>query len=294
MPMAIPWPVWMIFLASAGGHCRKLPECRGVWRLPRGESLISPPSHCTACKKNIAWYDNVPIASWFILRGKCRHCGTTFSIRYAMVELATAILFAGLFWAYFIVRVRTDMPAFAHGGWLIYANHVVLGCVLLVSSLIDRDHFIIELRVCYLAAIIGAAAAAVGPYIGAISQNHCAGISLGVGNPTTAMATIGAVIGLGVSAVLLRCGVIHRSFEQWDRQVQQALEAGKEMPTCPPGVVRSEMVREMAFLAAPAADGDAGSGSWRDDPTARQRRGGHKSLLFRGFGGCLAVSLGLS
>ncbi|MCK4807230.1 MAG: prepilin peptidase, partial [Candidatus Aegiribacteria sp.] len=68
-----------------------------AWRVPREESIVKPPSRCISCGKRIEWYDNIPVLSWFILRGRCRSCGAHFSIRYAMVELLTGLLFAGIF-----------------------------------------------------------------------------------------------------------------------------------------------------------------------------------------------------
>ena len=62
-------------------------------RLPRGESLISPPSHCPKCDTPIRWYDNLPILGWLLLRGRCRSCGESISWRYPAVELATGLLF---------------------------------------------------------------------------------------------------------------------------------------------------------------------------------------------------------
>ena len=67
-----------------------------VWRVPRGESVVSPPSHCPGCDMPIAPRDNVPVVSWLLLRGRCRGCGTRISTRYPLVELLTAALFAGL------------------------------------------------------------------------------------------------------------------------------------------------------------------------------------------------------
>ena len=67
-----------------------------VWRLPRGESLAAPPSHCPACGKSIAPYDNVPIVSWVLLQGRCRNCGVRISARYPVVELLTAVAFAAV------------------------------------------------------------------------------------------------------------------------------------------------------------------------------------------------------
>ncbi|MBI2514365.1 MAG: prepilin peptidase [Opitutae bacterium] len=63
-----------------------------IYRLPKGESIVTPGSHC-ACGRPIAWHDNIPILSWLILRGRARCCGRKFSVRYPAIELATALLF---------------------------------------------------------------------------------------------------------------------------------------------------------------------------------------------------------
>ncbi|MGZ4639665.1 MAG: prepilin peptidase, partial [Actinomycetes bacterium] len=57
-----------------------------AWRLPRGESLAHPPSHCPSCDTPIKPYDNVPVLSWLLLRGRCRACGAPISARYPLVE----------------------------------------------------------------------------------------------------------------------------------------------------------------------------------------------------------------
>jgi leader peptidase (prepilin peptidase)/N-methyltransferase len=64
-------------------------------RLPLRRSLVSPPSACMACETPIKWYDNVPLISYAILRGRCRSCGTHILLRYPAVELVTALLVAG-------------------------------------------------------------------------------------------------------------------------------------------------------------------------------------------------------
>jgi leader peptidase (prepilin peptidase)/N-methyltransferase len=67
-----------------------------LWRVPRGESVIAPPSHCPACETRLSPAELVPVVSWLALRARCRHCGTHISARYPLVELATAALFAGV------------------------------------------------------------------------------------------------------------------------------------------------------------------------------------------------------
>jgi leader peptidase (prepilin peptidase)/N-methyltransferase len=69
-----------------------------VWRLPRSESLSHPPSHCPTCQHPIRPYDNVPVLSWLILRGRCRDCAARISARYPAVELLTCGLFALMAW----------------------------------------------------------------------------------------------------------------------------------------------------------------------------------------------------
>lgn len=64
-----------------------------IWRVPRGESVVSPPSHCPGCNEPIAPRDNIPVLSWLVLRGRCRRCRNPISARYPAVELVTAVLF---------------------------------------------------------------------------------------------------------------------------------------------------------------------------------------------------------
>lgn len=62
-----------------------------ISRIPRGESIITPPSHCPRCGSSIAWYDNIPLLSYLFLRGRCRHCRDAIALRYPLVEMMTAL-----------------------------------------------------------------------------------------------------------------------------------------------------------------------------------------------------------
>jgi leader peptidase (prepilin peptidase) / N-methyltransferase len=64
-----------------------------IARLPAGESLLHPRSHCLRCGQTIRWYDNIPVLSWLLLRARCRHCAATISWRYPLVEIGTAVWF---------------------------------------------------------------------------------------------------------------------------------------------------------------------------------------------------------
>lgn len=106
-----------------------------IWRVPRKESIVTPPSHCPGCDAKIANRDNIPVVSWLLLRGKCRSCGTPISARYPLVELLTALLFAA-------VGAR-----FAHS-WALPAYLVLTGA-LIALSLIDLEHFLLPNRIIY-------------------------------------------------------------------------------------------------------------------------------------------------
>lgn len=68
-----------------------------ISRIPRDQSIITPPSHCEACAVPIRWFDNIPFASWLALRGRCRSCGVRIPARYPAVELLTALLFTACY-----------------------------------------------------------------------------------------------------------------------------------------------------------------------------------------------------
>lgn len=71
-----------------------------VWRVPRGESVVSPPSACPRCGHEIRARDNVPVLSWLVLRGRCRDCATKISPRYPLVELTCGVLFGLMAWRF--------------------------------------------------------------------------------------------------------------------------------------------------------------------------------------------------
>jgi leader peptidase (prepilin peptidase)/N-methyltransferase len=127
---AIPFHFWtvtfFIFGCIVGSF---LNVC--IYRLPRGENIIFPPSHCPHCKYHIPWYLNIPLFTWVYLRGRCAHCQAPISARYFIVELLTGSLFA-LSW----LCVGSTSLTLA----LIYC--LVVGA-LIVSSFIDLEHFLI-------------------------------------------------------------------------------------------------------------------------------------------------------
>src|SRR5262245_39650319 len=71
-----------------------------IYRLPRELSVVLPRSACPNCKQPIAFYDNVPVLSWLILRGRCRNCKTKITSRYLLIELLTGLLFVACYWEF--------------------------------------------------------------------------------------------------------------------------------------------------------------------------------------------------
>jgi leader peptidase (prepilin peptidase)/N-methyltransferase len=98
-----------------------------IWRIPLGESIIVPPSHCPRCARPIRPWDNVPVLSYLLLRGKCRHCGERISPLYPAVELLTAFLMLTCYFAFGL------SPAF--GKWLIFCALII---VLIFTDLRER------------------------------------------------------------------------------------------------------------------------------------------------------------
>lgn len=127
-----------------------------IYRMPAEKSIVKPASHCGSCKTPIAWYDNLPLVSWFLLGGKCRHCGARFSFRYWAVELLTASLFLWV-WLQFGPDVWTlaEFPASALLPPLIVPIYWLLLGGLIVATFIDLDHYIIPDEISIGGVVVG-------------------------------------------------------------------------------------------------------------------------------------------
>lgn len=112
-----------------------------IHRLPLKQSVVTPPSRCPGCGNLLRWFDNVPIVSYAVLRGRCRACRNPISIQYPIVEAATAGLFLLHFW------VLGPTPLFA--------VRVAFACALLVLFLIDLEHQILPDRITLPGIVIG-------------------------------------------------------------------------------------------------------------------------------------------
>ncbi len=212
--MAVPDWIWFVFIFAFG--C-----CIGsflnvvIYRLPRDESLIRPPSACPACGRHIRFYDNIPLVSWLLLGAKCRYCKAPISARYFVIELLTGVIFTGLFLLYFRTDLRTGVCPFLQGGWAIYLLHIILLAALLAASAIDLSLWLIPLSICWFITAAGLIGSALSVYIidPAVIRGYALLPSASV---ATASLAAGAAIGLAISWGLLATGLIKRSYESED------------------------------------------------------------------------------
>ncbi|MEO2082409.1 MAG: prepilin peptidase [Desulfurobacteriaceae bacterium] len=112
-----------------------------IYRIPKGKSVVLPPSSCPNCGSPIAWYDNIPVISYLILKGKCRHCGEKISIRYPLVEILTALMTLAV-----TCKFGVSFDLF---------YYLILVYYLIVISFIDIDTMEIPVKFSYFALILG-------------------------------------------------------------------------------------------------------------------------------------------
>jgi leader peptidase (prepilin peptidase)/N-methyltransferase len=123
----------VLVLAAALGLCVGSFLNVVIYRLPRGQSLSRPPSRCPKCENRLAWFENIPILSWLMLRGRCRRCGERISIQYPIVEVVTAVAA--------VVVVLTTPPG------VLLASRLVLTAILIALFAIDLELQILPNRI---------------------------------------------------------------------------------------------------------------------------------------------------
>ncbi len=191
--------VWLIFLLMIGA-------CVGsflnvvIYRLPRRESIIFPPSHCPGCGRGIKFYDNIPLLSWLMLRGKCRFCKMPISPRYLAIEAATAALVGGLYICYYMLEIREGVGPLGQS-WPMFLAHAALLCCLLVCSVVDMETWTVPLEVCWVVSLVGIVSSGVSPH------RFMPPIS-----PVAGAMSLGAAAGLAIALTLKYFGLIRDSF----------------------------------------------------------------------------------
>src|SRR5262245_2420203 len=172
--MNFPIILWLLFIFAMGAAVGSLLNVC-VARLPLEKSLMWPSSHCGSCFRPIRWLDNIPLVSYWLLRGRCRSCGARFSIRYFLIELGTALGFVGLFLIEIVFNFH-DLPYFRanHGlilfgqipwqAWAFFIHHAILLSLLIVAAACDLERREIPLGLTFLGAGIGLIGATLFPW----------------------------------------------------------------------------------------------------------------------------------
>ena len=155
-----------------------------IHRLPLGQSIVSPPSHCPHCQYSIPWFLNIPLITWVYLRGRCRNCGAPISIRYFLVELLTGLVFLSC-WLRF-GRQSIWLP-------LVYA---VFLSGLIVATFIDFEHFIIPDEITVGGVVAGFVCSLLWP---ALHRTTSLSTSL-------IQSALGVAVGAGLIYTILRVG----------------------------------------------------------------------------------------
>ena len=158
--------VWGLCLGSFLNVC--------ILRLPHDQSLVRPPSTCPRCHRPIAWRDNIPVVSWLLLRGRCRHCHQPISIQYPLIELVV-----GAIWIGAVLGYGVSLHALAGG---------LFGTILLGIAITDARHYLIPDEYTWGGLIIGLA------------------LSLAGGADGFLRAVLGAAVGFALLFAVARLG----------------------------------------------------------------------------------------
>ena len=178
---AVPFHFWSAVLFTFGCMVGSfLNVC--IHRMPRGMSVVSPPSHCPHCNYSIPWFLNIPLLTWLSLRGKCANCKTPISSRYFLVELLTGVAFLGCWLAF-----GKSSAALALMYCLVLAGFIV-------ATFIDFEHFIIPDEVTIGGMVVGALCSFVVPALHQVP---------GAPVPPAAKALLLSFVGMAVGAGLV-------------------------------------------------------------------------------------------
>ena len=145
-----------------------------IYRLPRGESLAFPASHCTSCGKPIRAFDNVPLLGWLLLRGRARCCKAPISPRYPLVELLGGLL-GGALIQVAVLTLPLDTPLWQGG--LLFAAELALGLGLIAAAFIDLSHMYLPDQLTLGGAVLGVLSVPLRP--GATFQESLIGAGVG-------------------------------------------------------------------------------------------------------------------
>lgn len=224
-----------------------------VWRLPTGQSVVSPPSRCPTCGHRLSWRENLPILGWMLLRGRCAACRTRISVQYPLVEVLVALLFTAAFVAFYAPLDRTPSGAFHDaaspwwhlqgfsGSWPAFTVVVLAMAGLVAMLLVDARTMLIPIDIPIATTLIAFSGWLVQGFLPE-SRALRGFVPLPVASWTVTFACVGMLAGLGLSRWLVATGRLRTSFSDYDEYVKEG-DDGANYPHA-----RREMLAEMAFL----------------------------------------------
>lgn len=223
-----------------------------VYRMPLGLSVVTPPSRCPSCETQLTWRENIPIFGWLFLRGRCRFCRSKISPEYPLVELFVALVFVAAFVVVYAIPdkavwldlpVGTIKPTWARGygaGALTWPLFTILLCLLsclIAMTIVDAKTFTIPMGMSLTPAYYGlfahTAFAAYFEFVARPGANALTNVAEGwvwaIPTPTSWWwlgASLGGGVGVLISLLMLRLGLLSRSFddfETWDDERRKSV-----------------------------------------------------------------------
>lgn len=271
-----PHLTWLFFVMAWGACAGSLINVL-VYRMPRGLSVITPPSRCPHCNTRLTWRENIPIFGWLILRGRCRFCKAPISPEYPIVEAITSTLFGLAFVICFMlhptatwlgVPIGAIRPEWALNWpehvWPIFVVWLILLASLIAMTLVDAKTFTIPIELAWaptLVALIAHPAAAAwieyGTRIGHLMRSAGPIWVWGIATPKPTDwwwigASIGGTVGIGVAVLLLQTGLLTRSYadyEEWERKAIGVDSDGQSRDTQAPSAAAASNQDTHAPLA---------------------------------------------
>jgi leader peptidase (prepilin peptidase)/N-methyltransferase len=252
------------FGACAGSFLNVL-----VWRLPTGQSVVTPPSRCPVCGHRLSWHENLPILGWMLLRGRCKACSTKISVQYPLVELLVAVLFALAFVMFYAPLDRGPGDVFRDAGspwwhlqgfprsWAAFVVVVILISGLVAMTIVDAKTMLIPVEIPTAVTIVAFVGWTVQGFLPE-ARNLRDYLPLPAASWPVAFGAVGMLIGLGVSRWLVATGRLRQSFSDWYDHVKEG-DDGSAYPHA-----RREMFVELAFLLPGFAGAGVGCllGAW--------------------------------
>ncbi len=265
----MPWIALAFFFFAVGACVGSLTNVL-VYRMPLGLDVIFPASRCPKCETKLSWKDNIPIFGWIFLRGRCRYCKSRISPEYPLVELLVACLFLAFFILWYGIEAfgwlgadgramwlgvdwASIRPEWARNGlgatWPEFVVLLVLVGSLVAMTLVDAKTFTIPLAIPWFATVVGVVF-----HVGHAAWMQWQGQGGGwrytaevagadgyawdwaIANARSwwgVGAGLGGVAGLGLGLLLIRTGVIKRSFldyEAWEKQALAEMKAQRKAP----------------------------------------------------------------